>query len=94
MKEKKILADFLRQKRIESGHSQMDVAKKLGYTSPQFVSNWERGLSSPPIHTLRKLTEFYKIPPDILFDVTLKTMISQATVDLRKKFYGKKGKGE
>jgi len=92
MKENKLLADFLRDKRIDSGYSQMDVAKKLGYTSAQFISNWERGLSSPPIHTLRKLSELYKIPPDALFDITLKTMISQVTVDLRKKFYGKKGK--
>ena len=93
MKENKLLADFLRDKRIEAGHSQMDIAKKLGYTSAQFVSNWERGLSSPPIHTLRKLSELYQIPPDMLFEITLKTMISQVTVDLRKKFYGKKGKG-
>jgi transcriptional regulator with XRE-family HTH domain len=92
MKENNILADFLRTKRVESGHSQLAIAKKLGYTSPQFVSNWERGISAPPIHTLRKLAEFYKIPPDTLFDVALKAMIHQATDDLRKKFYGKKGK--
>lgn len=94
MKENKLLADFLRDKRIESGHSQMDIAKKLGYTSAQFVSNWERGLSSPPIHTLRRLSELYSVPPDMLFDITLQTMITQVTVDLRKKFYGKKGKGQ
>lgn len=92
MNENNLLADFLREKRIESGYSQMDIAKKLGYTSAQFVSNWERGLSSPPIHTLKKLSELYKIQPDKLFDIALKTMISQVTVDLHKKFYGKKGK--
>jgi transcriptional regulator with XRE-family HTH domain len=93
MKENSLLADFLRDKRIESGLSQMDVARKLGYTSAQFVSNWERGLSSPPIHTLRKLSELYNIPPDTLFDTTLKTMISQVTKDLHKKFYGRRRKG-
>lgn len=92
MKENKSLADFLRDKRIESGFSQLDIAKKLGYTSPQFISNWERGLSSPPIHTLRKLTDLYQIPPDILFEVALKTIIQQITLDMRKKFYGKKRK--
>ncbi len=94
MKESKLLAGFLREKRIASGHSQMDVAKKLSYTSAQFVSNWERGLSSPPIQTLRKLSELYQIPPDTLFAITLETMISQVTVDLRRKFYGKKGRGQ
>jgi transcriptional regulator with XRE-family HTH domain len=92
MKEPNLLAEFLKDKRIESGHSQMDVARKLGYTSAQFVSNWERSLSSPPIHTLRKLSEIYKIPPDMLFDITLKTMINQATKELRKKFYGRRQK--
>jgi transcriptional regulator with XRE-family HTH domain len=92
MKDNKLLADFLREKRIVSGLSQMDIAKKLGYTSAQFVSNWERGLSSPPIHTLRKLSEYYQIPPDSLFEIALKSMINEVTVDLRKKFYGKKGK--
>ncbi|HEY8272482.1 MAG TPA: helix-turn-helix transcriptional regulator [Pseudobdellovibrionaceae bacterium] len=92
MKENKSLADFLKNKRIESGFSQLDIAKKLGYTSPQFISNWERGLSNPPIYTLRKLTEIYQIPPDTLFEIALKTIISQITLDMRKKFYGKKGK--
>lgn len=93
MKENNLLADFLREKRTESGLSQMGVAKTLGYTSAQFVSNWERGLSSPPISTLRKLCEIYHIPPDVLFDITLKTMINQVTKELRKKFYGRKSKG-
>jgi len=90
MKENSLLAEFLKEKRVYSGLSQMDVAKKLGYTSAQFVSNWERGLSSPPIHTLRKLSELYQIPPDVLFDITLKTMITQVTTELRKKFYGRR----
>ncbi|MGZ3744908.1 MAG: helix-turn-helix domain-containing protein [Pseudobdellovibrionaceae bacterium] len=92
MKENKSLAEFLRKKRIESGFSQLNVAKKLGYTSPQFISNWERGLSSPPIPTLRKLTELYQISPDLLFDIALKTMINQVTIEMRKKFYGKRKK--
>jgi transcriptional regulator with XRE-family HTH domain len=93
MKENGLLADFLREKRIESGLSQMVVAKTLSYSTAQFVSNWERGLSSPPISTLRKLCEIYHIPPDVLFDITLKTMINQVTKDLRKKFYGRTANG-
>lgn len=47
-----LLSVFLKEKRTCAGLSQWDVAKKLGYSSPQFVSNWERGLSDPPIMTL------------------------------------------
>jgi len=57
------LNDYLRIKREARGLSQLDVAKVLGYSSPQFVSNWERGLVSPPLETIAVLTELYKIPP-------------------------------
>ena len=56
------LNDYLRQKRLDSGLSQLDVARVLGYSSPQFVSNWERGLVSPPLETIAVLIELYKIP--------------------------------
>src|SRR5476651_864516 len=56
------LNEYLRQKRLDSGLSQLDVARVLGYASPQFVSNWERGLVSPPIETIGVLIELYKMP--------------------------------
>lgn len=55
------LNDYLRQKRVDSGLSQLDVARELGYSSPQFVSNWERGLVSPPLETIAVLVDLYKI---------------------------------
>jgi transcriptional regulator with XRE-family HTH domain len=57
----KTLNDYLRQKRVDSGLSQLDVARELGYSSPQFVSNWERGLVSPPLETIAVLIDLYKI---------------------------------
>ena len=57
------LSDYLRQKRLDSGLSQLDVAKVLGYSSPQFVSNWERGLVSPPLETIAVLIDLYRISP-------------------------------
>lgn len=81
------LAKFLKDKRLEAGLSQGAVAKKLGYTSPQFISNWERGLSRPPIKTLRKLALIYNISPNDMFDVILNTTIGEVTTELTKKFY-------
>lgn len=81
------LAKFLKDKRTEAGLSQGTVAKKLGYTSPQFISNWERGLSRPPVATLRKIALIYNISPNDMFDVILKTTIGEVTAELTKKFY-------
>lgn len=81
-----MLADFLKQKRVAAGLSQRDVADKLGYTTPQFISNWERGVSQPPINALKRLGEMYKVSADELFEVTLTTTVNDVTNDLRRKF--------
>jgi transcriptional regulator with XRE-family HTH domain len=86
MKQKNMLAEFLKQKRVAAGLSQREVSDKLGYTTPQFVSNWERGVSHPPINAIKKLGELYKISADELFEVTLTTTIQEVTQDLRRKF--------
>lgn len=62
------LNDYLRQKRLDSGLSQLDVARVLGYSSPQFVSNWERGLVSPPLETIGVLIDLYKVPANEVID--------------------------
>lgn len=41
-------SEILKQAREKSGLSQSELAKKLGYTSAQFVSNWERGVCTIP----------------------------------------------
>ncbi len=52
---------YFRAKRIKAGLSQEAVAKALNYTSIQIVSNWERGLCSPPGKILKNLSKLYKI---------------------------------
>lgn len=52
----------LKQMRKKSGLSQNQVADKLGYSTGQFVSNWERGLIIPPISTLKTLAKMFKTP--------------------------------
>ena len=56
----KELGHYLREKRIKKDLTQVDVAEKLGYRS-QFIANWERGASSPPIEALKKLIGIYGI---------------------------------
>lgn len=80
------LGDFLKEKRQNAGLSQGDVSKKLGYGTPQFISNWERGISSPPINALKKIASLYNISADELFEVLLEETILQITKDLKRRF--------
>lgn len=65
------IGSFLREKREERGLSQTEVAEALG-VKPQFVSNWERGMSSPPLRLLRLVMKIYGIPDQQLVDFMLK----------------------
>jgi transcriptional regulator with XRE-family HTH domain len=86
LKKKITLADFLKQQRAAAGLSQGDVADKFGYSTPQFISNWERGVSRPPINVLKKIGELYKISAEDLFEVVLSETIFEITRDFRNKF--------
>lgn len=81
------LAKFLKEKRTLASLSQKDVATKLGYSTSQFISNWERGISQPPIHTLRTLAQMYVVNPDQMFQVLLGATIDQVQIQLKEKFY-------
>lgn len=76
----------LKQSRIKANLSQGDVSTKLGYSTPQFVSNWERGVSQPPIKTLKTLGKLYNVDPEKLFEKMLSQTIEDVTRDLKRKF--------
>lgn len=59
---------FLKMRREKASLTQQDVAKHLDYTSPQFVSNWERGVSLPPIDALPRLAALYEIAAKEMID--------------------------
>lgn len=82
------LGDFLKSHRLNSGFSQAEVATKLGYISPQFISNWERGVSCPPLNKLNELVDLYRISKTDLIDLILdetKTSLEIAIYENRKK---------
>ena len=56
------IGNLVKDYRLSSGMTQLDLAKKLGYDGPQFVSLFERGLSKIPIETLGQLIVFLGIP--------------------------------
>ena len=60
--------DFLREARKKAKLMQGDVAEELGYTSAQFISNWERGISFPPTDKLPYLAKLLRISHRKLVD--------------------------
>jgi transcriptional regulator with XRE-family HTH domain len=75
----------LKKYREASGLTQKAVSEKLGYSTPQFVSNWERGVSYIPRDTLKRVSSIYKIDTDSL----AKEIVSDKVAQL-KKMYGLK----
>lgn len=60
------IGKFLREARERAGLSQRHIAVRLGYASAQFVSNWERGIASPPLKSLGKLYAILGCRPEDL----------------------------
>ncbi|MBC7386783.1 MAG: helix-turn-helix domain-containing protein [Cryobacterium sp.] len=82
------LGDFLRKSRLNVGLSQKEVASVLGYKSSQFVSNWERGLSSPPIATFRRLCELYRTSESEMFQIVREIAVKKLEDELKRDFFG------
>ncbi len=79
----KHVGKFLKTKREKASLTQQDVSRQLDYTSPQFVSNWERGVSLPPTDVLPRLAALYAIGAKEMVDVMHK--YRQQVIDLQKK---------
>jgi len=62
----KTLGNYIRKKRIESGYSQGSAMRLINSraTTPQYLSNMERGICAIPDDILRKMISLYKIDTD------------------------------
>lgn len=65
------LGKYLQEMRHRSNLTQREVSIALGYSSAQFISNFESGIASPPLAKLRILVEMYKMPVDKLMSLIL-----------------------
>lgn len=63
---------LIKKKRLALELTQAYVSKSLGYTSPQFVSNWERGISKPPVAKLTHLSRLMGVSRRTLVETMLK----------------------
>ena len=71
-KKYKDLGKYLKQRRLEAGYSQGDIGKRLGYTSAQFISNFERGNCAPPLAALKTLVNLYQMDVEDVISLILK----------------------
>jgi transcriptional regulator with XRE-family HTH domain len=65
------LGEYLQEMRIRANLTQREVSLELGYSSAQFISNFERGISSPPLKKLRELIRMYKMPVEKVMNLVL-----------------------
>jgi transcriptional regulator with XRE-family HTH domain len=80
------LGSFIKRNRMARGLSQAELSLNLGYMSPQFISDWERGISSPPIKKLPELASLLKVKVDIIFNLLVKLSIEQLEDSLNSEF--------
>lgn len=57
--------------RLQAGLSQLEVARHLGYRTPQIISNFERGTSSLPPKKLFAYAHLCKIPEQVVVGMSL-----------------------
>lgn len=63
--------NYLREARLNQGFTQNFVARRLKYSSAQFVSNMERGIAPPPFSKLKILISLYDMDPHEVIDQLL-----------------------
>lgn len=80
------LGKVLKQMRETAGLSQREVAKALGYKTPQLISNNERSISYPPINSIRKLAKLYAVDADSLFSLILDDILKRESDKLNRKW--------
>lgn len=77
------LGQFLKKARVSRNLSQTKVAGKLGYKSAQFISNWERGVSTPPVKVLRVLADLYDLSESAVLEALMQDYRSRVLEQFR-----------
>jgi len=65
------LGEYLKKKRLAKGLSQQEVADILGYSSSQFISNFECGIYAPPLKKLKTMVHLYDLSVDLLMSIIM-----------------------
>ena len=60
-----------KQLREKSGLTQREVSDALGYSTPQFIANVERGRCRFPVQKLPKIKKLYRLSTDQMINLIL-----------------------
>lgn len=82
MKTRIKIGKIIRDARLEKDLTQLDVARKLGYQSTQFVSLFERGLSKCPVRVLGKVCRALNINAEMVSQLLISEYSEQINKDL------------
>ena len=63
----KNIPNTLREHRKRAGLLQIDIAQKLGFTTTERISRWEKGLTYPHVINLFKLAKLYGVTAEELY---------------------------
>ncbi|MBC7420045.1 MAG: helix-turn-helix transcriptional regulator [Bdellovibrio sp.] len=74
----KHLGQVIKEFRVKADLTQKELATKLGYSIPQFISLMENGHSKIPLNILGELISFLKIPEKMVVDLLLETYKKEA----------------
>ena len=78
------LNENIRQLRVQSGLSQVELAKKLN-VSKQCVSNWENDNVMPSVEMLVKIADYFKVSTDMLLGRASSDTIDASGLDEEQK---------
>lgn len=71
--DRKKLGVFLKETRETKAMTQAAVSERLGYSSPQFISNIERGISVVPLKSLARMITLYKANPESVLKIIIES---------------------
>jgi transcriptional regulator with XRE-family HTH domain len=86
----KKIGNYFRGKRLGLGLSQQAASNFLGCSSKQIISNWERGVSAPPLDYIGDLIVLYKLDQKEV----LKLFLDVRRADIEAKFGSRRKKAK
>lgn len=63
-----LLAKFWKTERVFARKTQWELARELGYTSPQYISNIERGQCAYPLEAIPKLCKLFSLDINMVIE--------------------------
>lgn len=65
--EMECIPNRFKEHRLKAGLRQIDMAKKLGFTNAERISQWEKGKTFPHLINVLKLSAIYEVYPHELY---------------------------